>query len=79
LAFTAPCAAPGRSGHGAYVDLGAGPVIVSRSPELFFRLDPAGRIEARPMKGTRPRDPDPARDAALAAALRPIPRTGPRT
>ncbi len=59
----------GPVGHGAYVDLGQGPVIVSRSPELFFRLDAAGRIETRPMKGTRPRDPDPARDAALSAAL----------
>jgi para-aminobenzoate synthetase component 1 len=59
----------GAVGHGAYVDLGAGPVIVSRSPELFFRLEPKGRIVARPMKGTAPRDPDPARDAAIAAAL----------
>ncbi len=55
--------------HGAYVDLGQGPAIVSRSPELFVRLDAQGRIEARPMKGTAPRDPDPARDAALAAGL----------
>ena len=59
----------GAVGHGAYVDLGIGPVIVSRSPELFFRLDARGRIVARPMKGTAPRDPDPARDAAIAAAL----------
>jgi para-aminobenzoate synthetase component I len=59
----------GAVGHGAYVDLGEGPVIVSRSPELFFRLETGGRIIARPMKGTAPRDPDPARDAAIAAAL----------
>lgn len=59
----------GPVGHGAYVDLGAGPVVVSRSPELFFRLEADGRIEARPMKGTRPRDADPVRDAALAAEL----------
>jgi para-aminobenzoate synthetase component 1 len=59
----------GAVGHGAYVDLGVGPVIVSRSPELFFRLEAGGRIIARPMKGTAPRDPDPARDAAIAAAL----------
>jgi para-aminobenzoate synthetase component 1 len=59
----------GAVGHGAYVDLGEGPVIVSRSPELFFRLEAGGRIIARPMKGTAPRDPDPARDAAIAAAL----------
>lgn len=59
----------GAVGHGAYVDLGAGPVLVSRSPELFFRLDAGGRIVARPMKGTRPRDADPARDAELKAGL----------
>ena len=56
-------------GFGAFVDLGAGPAILSRSPELFFRLDADGRIEAQPMKGTAPRDPDPVRDAALAAGL----------
>lgn len=55
-------------GFGAFADLG-GPVVLSRSPELFFRLDPTGAIEARPMKGTAPRDPDPERDAALARAL----------
>ena len=59
----------GPVGHGAYVDLGVGPVVVSRSPELFFRLEPGGRIVTRPMKGTAPRDPDPDRDAAIAAAL----------
>ncbi len=57
-------------GHGAYVDLGVGPVLVSRSPELFLRTTAAGRIEARPMKGTAPRDADPVRDAELAEALR---------
>ena len=55
-------------GFGACADLG-GPVVVSRSPELFLRLDPSGRIETRPMKGTAPRHPDPARDAELAAGL----------
>lgn len=59
----------GAVGHGALVDLGVGPVVVSRSPELFFKVEAGGRIVARPMKGTAPRDPDPARDAAIAAAL----------
>ncbi|MCC5975147.1 MAG: aminodeoxychorismate synthase component I [Rubellimicrobium sp.] len=59
----------GPVGHGAFVDLGQGPVVVSRSPELFFAVDAAGRISARPMKGTAPRDPDPARDAAIADEL----------
>lgn len=44
--------------------------IVSNSPELFLTFDPADRrIETRPIKGTRPRHPDPAADAALAAEL----------
>ena len=59
-----------KVGHGAFVDLGAGPVVLSRSPELFVRLGPGGRIEARPMKGTAPRDADPVRDAELAEDLR---------
>ena len=58
-----------RVGHGVFCDLGKGPVVVSRSPELFFTVDAAGQISARPMKGTAPRDPDPERDAAVAAAL----------
>jgi para-aminobenzoate synthetase component 1 len=53
---------------GAHADFGVGPVVVSLSPELFFRVE-GGTILARPMKGTAPRDADPARDAALAAAL----------
>ncbi len=57
-------------GHGAFVDPGEGPVLISRSPELFLRIAPDGRIEARPMKGTAPRDPDPVRDAELAEELR---------
>ena len=59
----------GAVGQGAFVDLGHGPVVVSRSPELFFRTDRAGRIETRPMKGTRPRGADAATDAALVADL----------
>ncbi|PZQ95968.1 MAG: aminodeoxychorismate synthase component I [Cereibacter sphaeroides] len=59
----------GAVGHGALVDLGVGPVVVSRSPELFFKVEAGGRISTRPMKGTAPRDPDPARDARIAARL----------
>ena len=58
----------GPVGHGAYVDLGVGPVVVSRSPELFFKLD-AGQIMTRPMKGTRPRGKDAAEDATIIAGL----------
>lgn len=79
LQLYAALAARQPVGYGAFLDLGTGPVVVSRSPELFFSLDAQGRIEARPMKGTAPRDPDPARDAALAAGLAASERTGPRT
>lgn len=44
--------------------------VISASPERFLRLEqPARRIETRPIKGTRPRHPDRARDAALAREL----------
>jgi para-aminobenzoate synthetase component I len=58
----------GAVGHGAYVDLGIGPVIVSRSPELFFRVE-GGKIVTRPMKGTRPRGRSAGEDAAIVAEL----------
>ena len=58
----------GAVGHGAFVDLGVGPVVVSRSPELFFKIK-GGRIVTRPMKGTRPRGKDAAEDAAIIAEL----------
>ena len=59
----------GAVGHGAYVDLGVGPVVVSRSPELFFKVT-GGKIVTRPMKGTRPRGKDAEEDAAIIADLR---------
>jgi para-aminobenzoate synthetase component I len=55
--------------HGALVDLGVGPVLVSRSPELFFRVSNEGVIETRPMKGTVPRGATQAEDEALVAYL----------
>ena len=55
--------------YGAFWRLGD-LAIVSNSPELFLTFDPESRrIETRPIKGTRPRAPDPVRDAALAAEL----------
>lgn len=50
--------------HGAFVDLG-GPVLLSRSPELFFDIDADRTLSARPMKGTAPRGGTKAEDAAL--------------
>lgn len=55
--------------HGAVVDLPDAPAIVSRSPELFFATDDRRGIETHPMKGTAPRDADPARDAVLLSEL----------
>jgi len=42
--------------------------IASSSPELFLRLS-GSHIQTRPIKGTRPRDTDPTRDAQLAYEL----------
>ncbi|SES36333.1 aminodeoxychorismate synthase, subunit I [Tranquillimonas rosea] len=54
--------------HGCCVDLG-GPVVLSRSPEQFFRVRPDRTIETRPMKGTVPRGATPDEDARLARWL----------
>lgn len=43
--------------------------ILSSSPERFLQVDRAGRIETRPIKGTRPRGADAETDQALAAEL----------
>ena len=42
--------------------------VASSSPELFLRLS-GSHIQTRPIKGTRPRDADPTRDAQLAYEL----------
>jgi len=52
----------------AFLDFGA-VTVASASPERFLRLDTAGQVEARPIKGTRPRGVYPAHDAALGRAL----------
>jgi len=44
--------------------------LLSASPERFLALDRSGRIETRPIKGTRPRGADPAEDARYVAELR---------
>jgi para-aminobenzoate synthetase component 1 len=44
--------------------------VLSSSPERYLRFDPATRqVETRPIKGTRPRSPDPHEDLALAREL----------
>ena len=54
---------------GAYVDDGARRIL-SFSPELFFELDPDGRIKCRPMKGTAPRGADACMDESMRESLR---------
>ena len=57
------------SPFGAYWRIGDR-ALVSNSPELFLAFDvQTGRIEARPIKGTRPRGADAMQDAAQAAEL----------
>lgn len=55
--------------YGALADLG-GPIILSRSPELFFRIDEDGWIETHPMKGTAKRGATPAEDAEIVEAMK---------
>ncbi|WP_135501159.1 aminodeoxychorismate synthase component I [Roseovarius aestuariivivens] len=55
---------------GAFIRAQGLPAILSRSPELFFSTDGAGRIETRPMKGTQPRSDDPVEDARRRDFLR---------
>ncbi|ASY58174.1 aminodeoxychorismate synthase component I [Sinorhizobium sp. CCBAU 05631] len=55
--------------YGALVALD-GPLLLSRSPELFFRVDADGWIETHPMKGTAPRGATAEEDAAIIAEMR---------
>ncbi len=54
--------------YGALIDFGD-PIILSRSPELFFSVDEDGWIETRPMKGTAARGATPEEDEAIIAAM----------
>nr|WP_095199389.1 aminodeoxychorismate synthase component I [Mesorhizobium carmichaelinearum] len=55
--------------YGALVALGD-PIVLSRSPELFFEIDAAGMIETHPMKGTAPRGATKADDERQKNFLR---------
>jgi len=59
-------AAPGP--RSAFVEAD-GLAVASVSPETFLRSTPDGRVETRPIKGTRPRSADPEEDDALARSL----------
>lgn len=52
----------------AYLEFG-GVHVASASPERFLQVDPGGRVETRPIKGTRPRGLSPLHDAALSRSL----------
>ena len=43
--------------------------VISASPERFLRVDRGGKVQSRPIKGTRPRGGTPEADAAAAAEL----------
>jgi len=53
----------------AYLRCGEALTVATASPERFLKLDRFGRVEARPIKGTMKRSPDPAEDARRAAEL----------
>lgn len=67
LALYAGLRARSRAGWGAVVATGE-TTILSLSPEMFFALD-AGRLTAKPMKGTARREGDAAADARAAQGL----------
>jgi para-aminobenzoate synthetase component I len=67
LALYEALAALSPAPHAAFLDWGDH-AVASASPERFLSLR-AGRVEARPIKGTRPRGATPEADAALARAL----------
>ncbi len=54
--------------HAAWIRLDPSLVVLSNSPELLLEVR-GDAARSRPIKGTRPRHPDPEVDRALAAAL----------
>ncbi|MDD2721272.1 MAG: aminodeoxychorismate synthase component I [Gallionella sp.] len=58
--------------YSAFLDL-PGAQVLCASPERFIGVTD-GRVETRPIKGTRPRAADPVRDAQLADELRHHPK-----
>lgn len=53
----------------AFIKGGADFALLSASPERFLSLDAQGGVEARPIKGTRPRSSDAAQDEAWREEL----------
>jgi para-aminobenzoate synthetase len=55
--------------HAAFIKWPEGAVL-SASPERFLSIDANGKVQAKPIKGTIKRDPDPVKDDQLAEQLR---------
>ena len=53
---------------GAFLQIGE-VCVLSTSPERFLRVSAEGEVEARPIKGTRPRGATPKQDDAIAREL----------
>jgi para-aminobenzoate synthetase len=58
---------------GALLDFGE-VAVLSASPERFISIDLHGAVEAKPIKGTRPRGADAAQDRAFVQELRDNPK-----
>ncbi|MDB5394922.1 MAG: pabB1 [Rhodospirillales bacterium] len=56
--------------YAAFIEDGGNNTILSASPERFLRLSTGGRIDTRPIKGTRPRGATDDEDRRLANSLR---------
>jgi para-aminobenzoate synthetase component 1 len=54
--------------HGGFLRLG-GTALISSSPERFLSVTAAGRVQTKPIKGTRPRGTSLVRDLELRAEL----------
>jgi para-aminobenzoate synthetase len=59
---------------GALLDFGDDVAVLSASPERFLSIDGKGAVEAKPIKGTRPRGGNDADDRALQDELRDNPK-----
>lgn len=55
--------------YSAYIRMGDF-AVVSSSPEQFLQVSSAGLVSTKPIKGTRPRNSDPVKDAANADELK---------
>ena len=55
--------------HASFLRLGPELAVLSSSPERFLQVSGTGVVEAKPIKGTRPRGATPAEDAAIKAEL----------